>query len=331
MRISVIIPVYNSTRYLRECVSSITSQTYRDIEVLLVNDGSTDGSDRLCEELAAEDPRVVAIHRENGGTSAARNTGLECATGDYITFTDNDDYWERPTALEEMVDRLKETDADMVLFDCTVYWQDTDRRVPSRPNCQRELVAGKPAAEAILHLMHANIFSTYCVWGKLIRGSLIRENQLRFPVGMRNEDIDFCADLFRLSRRLDWYEECFYVYRKGHTGAQTRQRITYRMLSDLKEIFLRQLQCAEAMEDRSMRRAMISYLSFPYAVWMGQSKLVTDHPVAEDQREMKQYRYVLKESTHPSVGLVCKVSRLLGFSLTSRLLSVYLKKRNHLS
>ncbi|MBE6633008.1 MAG: glycosyltransferase [Ruminococcaceae bacterium] len=331
MKISVIIPVYNSMRYLRECVTSITSQTYRDIEVLLVNDGSTDGSGDLCDALAREDSRVVAIHQPNGGTSAARNMGLERATGDYITFTDNDDFWERPQALEELVAQLAESDADMVLFDCTVYWQDTDKRVPSRPCADRSRVRNKPASEAILHLMSANIFSTYCVWGKLIRASIIRENGLRFPVGMRNEDIDFCGDLFRLSRRLDWYNERFYVYRKGHEGAQTKQRITYGMLNDLKTVFLRQMREAEALEDADLRRAMISYLSFPYAVWMGQSKLVRDERVSSDVAEMKRYRHVLRESTHPSVGLVRRVCGVLGFSLTSSLLAVYLRKRNHLS
>ena len=88
MKISVIIPVYNSQDYLRECVRSITSQTYRDLEVLLVDDGSTDGSGDLCDALAAEDQRVVAIHKPNGGTSSARNTGVERATGDYLTFCD---------------------------------------------------------------------------------------------------------------------------------------------------------------------------------------------------------------------------------------------------
>jgi len=328
-KVSVIIPVYNSTQYLRQCVESVTGQSWSALEVILVDDGSTDGSAALCDELAAADERIVVIHQENGGTSAARNTGLARASGDYLTFVDNDDYWSRDNALENMMNQLEESDADMVLYDSTVYWQDTDKTVPPSAGCVREKIVGASAADAILHFTSANVFSAYCVWGKLIRTSVIRENGLRFPVGMRNEDIDFCADLFRLCQRYDWYGDAFYLYRKGHTGAQTKQHITYRMLCDLKTVLQRQLERAESL-DEDHRRAIRSYLSFPYAVWMGQSRLVQDERVAGDIAEMKQYRDLLRESNHPSVRLVKRVSGLLGYGMTSRLLAIYLKKNNHI-
>jgi glycosyltransferase involved in cell wall biosynthesis len=328
-KVSIIIPVYNSMKYLRECVSSIASQTYRNIEILLVNDGSTDESGALCDELALKDPRILAIHRENGGTSAARNTGLSHASGDYITFTDNDDYWCHADALEKIMERVDATNADMVLYDSIIYWQDTDRTVPPSSACKREMIVSKPAHEAILHFSEANVFSAFCVWGKLIRASLIRENGVRFPEGMRNEDIDFCADLLRRCERLDWYEDAFYVYRKGHASAQTKGRITYRMLGDLKTILIKHLKKNEK-EHPNTRRAINAYLAFPYATWLGQAYLVKDKRVSADFAEMKQYRYLLKESKHPNVRLVYRVSRLLGLKLTARLLAIYLKKRNHL-
>ncbi len=328
--VSIIIPVYNSKKYLQNCVSSIAKQTYRDIEILLIDDGSTDGSDVLCDSLAKEDPRIVVIHQTNAGTSAARNTGLENATGDYITFTDNDDYWCNPDALERMMQNLSESDADMVLFDCLIYWEDTQKTVPAASVCDRARIVGKSAAEAIAHFTKANIFSAYCVWGKLIRASIIKENGIRFPVGMRNEDIDFCAALLTHCKKYDWFADPFYVYRKGHAGAQTKQSITYRMMNDLKTILLRHLQSDE-ITDEAHRRAINSYLSFPYAVWMGQSSLVKDERVAKDLPEMKQYRYLLKESNHPSVHLVYLASRFVGYGMTCRLLAIYLKKNNHLA
>ncbi|MBQ9806959.1 MAG: glycosyltransferase [Clostridia bacterium] len=328
-KVSIIIPVYNSKQYLPACVDSIISQSWREIEIILVDDGSTDGSAALCDELAQKDARIVVIHQPNGGTSAARNTGLEHASGDYVTFIDNDDYWNRTDALECMMERLAESDADMMLFDSIIYWADTDKTVPPSSGCKREAIAGRSPAEAILHFTASNVFSAYCVWGKLVRTSIIRENQLRFPIGMRNEDIDFCADLFRLCKSYDWYEDAFYVYRKGHTGAQTKQRITYQMLNDLKTVLLRQIDRAKALPT-DHQKALLSYLSFPYAVWMGQSKLVKDERVAGDLPEMKQYRYLLQESNHPSVRLVYRVSRLLGFGGASRLLAIYLKRNNHL-
>ena len=328
-KISIIIPVYNSMMYLRECVSSIASQTYPNIEILLVNDGSTDQSGALCDELAKEDPRITVIHQQNAGTSAARNTGLSHATGDYITFTDNDDYWCHPDALENIMERVEKTNADIVLFDSIIYWQDTNKTVLPSSSCDRDKIVFKPAHEAITHFSESNVFSAFCVWGQLIRTSIIKENGLCFPSGMRSEDIDFCSALLQLCEHFDWYEESFYVYRKGHTSAQTKQRITYKMLQDLKIILQKHLKNAEEL-DENMRRAINAYLAFPYATWLGQSYLVKDAKTKKDFEEMKQYRYLLRESNHPNVRLVNLVSRFLGLKLTARLLAYYLKKRNHL-
>lgn len=329
-KVSIIIPVYNSKKYLESCVASIASQTYRNIEILLVDDGSTDDSPALCDALAKEDPRIVVIHQANAGTSAARNTGLANATGDYITFTDNDDYWCKSDALERMMENLQESDADMVLYDSLIYWEDTQKTVSPSSICNREEIVGKSAAEAIAHFTKANIFSAYCVWGKLIRASIIKEHNLRFPVGMRNEDIDFCAALLAHCKRYDWFADSFYVYRKGHSGAQTKQSITYRMLNDLKTVLLRHLENDE-ITDSAHRNSIRSYLSFPYAVWMGQSALVKDEQIKKDLPEMKRYRDLLKESNHPSVHLVYLASRFVGYGMTCRLLAVYLKKNNHLA
>ena len=92
MKISLIVPVYNAEKDLRKCVESLLAQTHKDIEVILVNDGSTDESGKICDDFKDEDNRVKVIHQENAGVSAARNAALMCATGDYIGFADSDDY-----------------------------------------------------------------------------------------------------------------------------------------------------------------------------------------------------------------------------------------------
>lgn len=95
MKISVIVPVYNVEKYISQCLDSIVDQTYRDLEIIIVNDGSTDLSVRICDEFASKDSRISVIHQPNGGVSVARNTGIEAATGDYITFVDSDDWLEK--------------------------------------------------------------------------------------------------------------------------------------------------------------------------------------------------------------------------------------------
>ena len=111
--ISVIVPVYNILEYLPRCVESITSQTWRNLEVILVDDGSTDGTGALCDELALSDPRIKVFHKENGGSSSARNLGIEKACGDYLGFVDSDDYIE-PDMYERLVRAAGEHNASMV-------------------------------------------------------------------------------------------------------------------------------------------------------------------------------------------------------------------------
>lgn len=103
---SIIIPVYNSEKYLSECLDSIKRQTFTDYEVILVDDGSSDSSLSICEAYNCDDPRFIAIHQTNAGTSAARNTGLRHANGQYITFIDNDDCWVCADALQSLFDIL---------------------------------------------------------------------------------------------------------------------------------------------------------------------------------------------------------------------------------
>ena len=93
MKVSIIIPVYNSEKYLKQCVDSILRQEFQDFEVILVDDESKDSSPLICDEYARKDDRVRVIHKKNGGTADSRNAGLKMASSDYITFMDNDDYW----------------------------------------------------------------------------------------------------------------------------------------------------------------------------------------------------------------------------------------------
>ena len=114
--VSVIIPVYNVENYLKECLDSVLAQTYTSFEVIMVDDGSTDSSGTICDEYEKKDKRFHAVHRENGGLSAARNTGLEEAKGKYVYFLDSDD-WILKEALDSLVNRAEETGADFVYFD----------------------------------------------------------------------------------------------------------------------------------------------------------------------------------------------------------------------
>ena len=115
-KVSIVVPVYNAEKVIGRCVESILSQDYTELEVILVDDGSRDSSPEILDGFAAKDPRVLCIHKENGGVSAARNTGLDRATGDFIQFCDADD-WLAPEATKLLVRRAEDSAADLVVGD----------------------------------------------------------------------------------------------------------------------------------------------------------------------------------------------------------------------
>ena len=185
MKISVIVPIYNTEQYLPRCLDSIISQSFSDFELLLIDDGSTDGSGAICDAYAEKDSRVRVFHKENGGVSSARNMGLDCAEGEWIAFVDSDDEFMK-TGLQVLVDGISD-EADMVMGGCKVYDVDGNESYSTRnhasvllPNVQFAIKLYKPSD---------NVYQGY-IWSKLFRLSVIRSKSIRY-----SEDIFFKEDL----------------------------------------------------------------------------------------------------------------------------------------
>ncbi len=177
--ISVIVPVYNVERLLDRCVRSITEQTYRHLEIILVDDGSSDGCPRLCDEWAERDDRIRVIHKPNGGASDARNVGLDAMHGDFVAFVDSDDYVE-PDYLKKLHAGI--ADADMSV--CSVICEGPDGKIQqgSEPFTDERIII-QPEEFLCRALLDWRLA---VVWGRLYVASIW--NQLRFPVGRIHED-----------------------------------------------------------------------------------------------------------------------------------------------
>ena len=195
MKLSVIVPVYKVEEYLAECVDSLLNQTVRELEILLVDDGSPDRSGEIADRYAAAYPeKVRVLHIDNGGQGRARNFALPLATGDYVGFVDSDD-WVAPDMYEKMLMRAEETGADIVVCDFLEHFNDGREKV--LPACFQE----HPLSAA----------GSSC--NKIFRRSLVGE--LRFPEGLWYEDFFFSAVMLVRSKRTEFVQEPLYVYRRG--------------------------------------------------------------------------------------------------------------------
>lgn len=187
--ISVIVPVYKVEPYLNRCVASIVQQTFRDLEIILVDDGSPDQCGNLCEEWAQRDNRIQVIHQKNAGLSAARNAGLDRATGEYLAFLDSDDYIE-PDMLEHLLNAITDARAELSVCNFVYEFESKEMResvwekLPKNYQFQERQILSGPE---YLHLMRNDLY-TVCevAWNKLYRRECF-EN-VRYPIGRYHED-----------------------------------------------------------------------------------------------------------------------------------------------
>lgn len=226
--VSVIIPVYNVEKYLEQCVESVLNQTYRDIEVILVDDGSTDGSGAICDEYALQDARVKVIHKENGGLSDARNYGMDVASGDVISFIDSDDYVS-PFFLEILYEALKKQECGVAaLKKCCDFWDGEDcgelsvkKQVNNLEYCS--------SYKAIEHMFYMDI-ETGAQFKLYKRYTL---NGVKFPVGYYYEDVATTYKAFLNSKKAVIVDADIYAYRKRKNSI-CREEFSEKKLSALK-------------------------------------------------------------------------------------------------
>lgn len=202
--ISVIVPVYKVEPYLRRCVDSILAQTYTNLEIILVDDGSPDACGAICDEYAAKDNRIQVIHQQNRGLSGARNAGLEAATGDYISFIDSDDAVD-PRFIELLFSAMQSKNAEIA--ECAridVY----DNTLPTPK--QNAINAESYDAETAFSLLIPNQKFHQTVWNKLYKKSAI--GQIRFPERKLHEDEFFTWKAFLNCSRIAWISNAMYFY-----------------------------------------------------------------------------------------------------------------------
>ncbi|MDR2891159.1 MAG: glycosyltransferase [Alistipes sp.] len=199
--VSVIVPVYNAEKYLARAIDSVLAQTHKNLELILIDDGSMDGSGAICDDYATQDPRVKVIHKANGGVSAARNDGIEAAEGEFIAFCDNDDFM-APGMLARLLEICADTDADIAHCRRERALIDT---LPTPPPQKVKVMTGREALE--------NFYAecTPYVWDKLCRRRVWRD--VRFPVGSyAGEDVTVVHHLLWAARKIAVTREKLYCH-----------------------------------------------------------------------------------------------------------------------
>lgn len=212
--VSVIIPVYNVEKYLQRCVDSVSSQTYTNIEIILIDDGSSDCCPEICDDLAKKDSRIVVIHKSNGGPSTARNVGLDSAKGEYICFVDSDD-WIANDTIEYLLSLFQKYSVDMV--EAGMYC--TSKFIPNLVSKEKkEVLRGKDILQDYLRTTTTDGIS-YSVCNCMFPAPLLRD--FRFRNGYNNEDLDFKYKVLNQCETILKSSKVQYFYYQGKESITT--------------------------------------------------------------------------------------------------------------
>lgn len=211
-KVSVIIPVYNTERYLRKCLDSVTNQTLRDIEIICVDDGSTDGSAEILREYQSKDERITVLEQERSNAGAARNLGLSIAKGEFLSFLDSDDFFE-PTMLEHMYSCAKKRNAEIVVCEMMVYLDDSGETVPVNWHIVKGFLPAKKVFS--FYDIKRNVFKSIVpyVWDKLIKRDIIIKNGIRFQEQSVYNDALFAFSAMMTARTITVLDEYLAYYR----------------------------------------------------------------------------------------------------------------------
>ncbi len=269
--ISVIVPIYKVEPYLRQCLDSIVNQTYTNLEIILVDDGSPDGCPAICDEYAAKDNRIVVIHKENGGLSDARNAGLDICKGEYISFVDSDD-WIADCFIETLQESAFEHQSDISIV--------SYQKVPGKQtnNTKKDFTTYN-SHELLYHLCASDVKGIMSAWGKLFHKSCFKT--IRFPLGKLYEDAHINYKIYFNAKKISYSSQELYFYRIRSDSIMGQ---TTSSVHALEPLFQRYLFLKEHGETEAANCNIVSLCGdFLYAY--SEAKLYNRFPTGFDDSE----------------------------------------------
>ena len=318
MKLSFIIPVYKVEKFIHNCVASILNQTYKDLEVILVDDGSPDKCPKLCDEIALTDNRVKVLHKENGGLSSARNEGLKISTGEYVIFLDSDDWWSDNMALERIAAKVDQCSPDVILFSGRKYYTLDDKYTGSSTHLNA--FEGEGIVE-IEQLMRHSAFLA-CAWDKVVKRSVLVDKGISFRLGQLSEDIEWCCKLLLQNLTYAVVTGDIHVYRQQNSSSIT-SNISNKNFKDIKDVIERYTE----KRGPDSCQPVLHFIALEYLLWLLISANLSGEEGRKMAKDMKNYIWLFQYSWYPRVRTIGKI-KFLGYDTTKILLQTMYKLKH---
>ena len=311
-RFSIVVPVYKTEAYLDCCVESVLAQTFTDFELILVDDGSPDNCPAICDAWAAKDSRIKVVHQQNGGLSAARNSGIRCAQGDYAMFLDSDDWWTDETVLNRVASALDNTNADVLSLN---YRKEYAGRLA--PMYFPESVPDSTTGETAAKMIESGCWVTGAC-NKAIRRTLLTENGIFFREGITSEDIDWTLRLTLFVQSFAFANVCLFIYRQHGTSISNSPTLTKVscLCGNVEE-------CIRLLDEAGTERSglLLPFVSYQYGTLLHNVANLAEAGGNKNLMDrVRKLAWLLDHSNNGKIRLLRYCNRFFGLSATLSLL-----------
>lgn len=290
---SIIIPIYNVERYLKECVESVLKQDFFNIEIILVDDGSPDSCPKICDEFSEKDERVKVIHKKNGGLSDARNKGLEKAEGEYILFLDSDDYYLDNSFLSKIKKKLEIEKFDIIFHKRRYYIEENNELKNLPVKYDEKLNNLEKMSELFYELSKIDSLEAHACL-KVIRREFLIKNNLFFRKGILSEDVEWFFRVAPCVKKAIVINDVTYCYRVRN-GSITHS-VNLKHIDDLMEIILVNSTELLKIKDNKLKEALLNYLSYQYYITLGLVWIYGGEKKREYLKKLFKLRWISKYS-----------------------------------
>lgn len=325
-KLSFVIPVYNVEKYIAQCLDSILLQATDAVEVVMVDDGSKDGTPAICDQYCEKYPNARVVHIPNGGNSAARNLGVDLAEGKYICFVDSDDYIAEGS-VAKLLGWIENYQADVCFLEADKVFPD-GTMVPLGEGLSGGEMRGMDRMEALAFMARASKYPGG-PWAKLLRREFLLEHGIRFPNDRRLcEDLFYTLDAYLAAESFDGLNFPYYRYRQNVANSIT-SNVTPRYYFD-KARFVTYVveEFCDGKEPRdAVAESALSFAAYEYSILVWHLLCMTGEDYDRAYRFLKDYRWVLKYGKSAKTKLVYAVVSLLGLKLAARVMDVYMSRR----
>lgn len=316
INLSIIIPVYNVQEYLRQCLDSVIKQGLSNIEIILVNDGSTDNSGNICDDYAKKYSYIKVVHQKNKGLSGARNTGIRNSTGKYLMFIDSDDFINSKVDLKKIVMNLKK---DITQYKWVYYYENSNKYTKFK---DMEIYSDEDIDELLLKKVFDGTFSVSAC-DKIIKKSLIVDNDIYFKEGIYSEDMDWTFRLYEKISSYDILNEDVYIYRQARKGSITN-KIKNKNVVDLFGI-IKYWYNYDYKSDK-LKEAYLNYLAYHYVILI--TLLNKENCSKELKKDIYKLQDILKYSNNKKVKMCSKLFSIFGKKISIKILRFYIYLKN---